>query len=253
MKHGFIKQQIIKSCVGTLFLCVIGVAITGGIGYFAHSRNALFNGGFWGVLLGIVVSLIELSLVIWFVDSSKTLGNLTKSETYEDLSKMGDVEKTISQIEQEVASPACEEFKELVVTPSCVMVRKTWKFQIIPTSEVAWIYEFIEGTRSSTQYSLHIFTLDGTQHTVWFGRLKGLSNGFVAVLNACPWALAGYNNKAIKQWTDNQSGMNELAQQRAQEHNTHGRILTEFRDMAFGDDDVIGPLGKKRTQRGQAY
>lgn len=121
------------------------------------------------------------------------------------LSRFGDIESVMAEIDNEIMQAQPENVDKLQFTRSWVIFKNGNDMQFARISDVMWVYKHITQTRYGKNYATYVWDRSGQLLNVP-GKEKNVDAMIVAVLQRAPWAIAGYNKDVESSWNKDRAG-----------------------------------------------
>jgi hypothetical protein len=152
-------------------------------------------------IIGAVVIAIAALVALWglfqFMSRSRNTGN---HPIMKALSRYGDADSTLEQINSEVAtSEQKQSFPGLSFTRNWLVYAKGTTFEATRFEDVMWIYPQAVRNKYGTNYYTHLWDRHGRLINVQGSEMQ-VSQMINAVISRAPWAIGGYSEDIKKSW-----------------------------------------------------
>lgn len=161
----------------------------------------------------IIIGLLSLWGVFAFIQRS---GDVSKHPILKKLSRFGNVDVIISDIENELGAGKENPVGKLRLTRNYLVHTGTGKFEAMPYNSVAWVYKMVNQGRYGKTFQAHIYDDTGTQ-LVLTDKEQNVNAMLQAVAARAPWAIAGFSEEIKTAWNkDRQNFLAEVENRRRQ-------------------------------------
>ena len=125
-----------------------------------------------------------------------------------ELSRLGDLEKIADQIDTEVGKLQNPK-KNVLLTDSWIILKRFYKLDIIPYSDVVWVYQKVTTQKvnaipTNKTYEIVIHTKIPAKHEIQVKK-KDCQALISEIYDKAPWICAGYSEVLEKHWKKNQA------------------------------------------------
>jgi hypothetical protein len=151
---------------------------------------------------------IEAVLVLGGLFGLATVASRRNPENHPILKRMsrfGEAESVMSQIDGEMASGQIAQVDKLQFTRNWIIYKAGNDMHFARIGDVMWAYKHVTQTRYGKNYAAYIWDRSGNMLNVGSGE-KNVDAMVMAVLQRSPWAIAGYNKDVEKSWKNDREG-----------------------------------------------
>lgn len=167
-----------------------------------------------GTAILVVTAIASLWGVFTFIQRNN---DPTKHPIMKKLSRFGDAEQFVGDVERELSSGA-DKVGKLSLTRNYLVQEQSVGVNAMPYNKVAWLYKFIRSGRYGTKtYEAHINDVTGYEIVV-IAKEDEVNQMLNAIAVRAPWAIAGFSDDIKRTWNKDRQSFISQVEKRRKEH-----------------------------------
>lgn len=149
-------------------------------------------------------------------------GNILKHPIMQGLSRFGDPQATLEQINSELMlSEQKSTFPGLSFTRNWLVYSMGNTFEAAKLDDIVWVYRQSVRNRYGTNHYTHIWDRHGRLLNIQ-GKEQAVNEMIAAVLTRAPWAIGGYSDDIKKAWNSSRQSFIATVDGRRQQAQSPG-------------------------------
>lgn len=184
--------------------------------YMLDANNFRTNG-----FIGLSVGGLTLLACLYLIGTGIQRGDSARHPIMRRLARHGDTTAVISEVENELLAPNWTH-GTLHATRNWLVQAAPAEFNAMRLSEIVWLYKHVTQRRvnfipAGKTFAAHILDAHGQKLAIRARNQKDADAILTGVLDAAPWALAGYDAEIEKTWNRDRSAVIDAVAQRRQQ------------------------------------